>query len=691
MATGTNWATALSVDVNAVTSDDPGNDTAPIAITAASAQSVDNNTQINFNGNSSMAYSVELVYDTSGNESFWETESGNITWVLMLDSDFIEEMYWYSGDGNAHMGNYTATSAVNYTYTGNGAVYAGYLRVTSTHDAVQRYYVTILVLPSGTSGGGGVKNPDTFIEVTIGEPRTLDPAVAYDTASGEVLENVYEHLIWYDRASTVTLIPQLATTVPTVANGGISADGLNYTFTLREGIKFHYNDSAYTMDGYDVEFSLERVLTMNDAEGPVWMLAQVTYPGWPGPAVELDPALVNATVDVNATNPFEVTIHLISPYPGFLKVLSYTIGSVICQEAVEDHGGVVPVTQNTWMKRNEAGTGPYQLKAWAANQYVLMERFDDYWREPASIKYVMIKKVQDTGTRLMMLLAGDADTAYIPRAQKASVEGNPDLEITEGIATFNMDFNGFNLNISAGLDIGSVPADFFDDMNIRRAFIHSFDYETFLADIFMDTAIQPNGPIPLGMFAYSSEVPNYTQNLTLAAEFLNKTPYGVSGFDIVLYYNAGNDEREAACMLFKEGLQSLSVDGEINVNVMTLDWPTYLGALYGKQLPVFFLGWGPDYADPDDYVNPFLHSAGAFPYFLSIDNATLDQMIEDAAIELNETLRAEMYLNISWACFDNAYYLWTAQPTNFHVERAWLTGYYFNPMYSGFYFYAFSK
>jgi peptide/nickel transport system substrate-binding protein len=179
--------------------------------------------------------------------------------------------------------------------------------------------------------------------------------------------------------------------------------------------------------------------------------------------------------------------------------------------------------------------------------------------------------------------------------------------------------------------------------------------------------------------------------MTLAADFLNATPYGTSGFDIILYYNARNDEREAACFLFKEGLESLDVAGEINVGVQALDWPTYLDSLYGKALPVFFLGWGPDYADPDDYVNPFLHSDGVFPYFLSISNATLDDMIIDAAFELNETLRAEMYFNISMVSYDNAYYLWTAQPTNFHVERAWVDGYYFNPMYSQFYFYAMSK
>lgn len=674
-ATATNWDSPIQVEVLNPAVDEISNDTPPYVIVAASAQVVENNTLIEFDGASSGAY-----------------EEG----ATEPDAELIEEMAWYWGDGDMFIGNFSEASTANHTYTGDGDIYASYLEVTSVHGAKQRYYHTIAVLPVGQAGGTGVKNPDTFVMATIGEPETLDPALCYDSASGEVLQNVYETLIWYDRGSASEFVPMLATEIPTVENGGISPDGKNYTFHIREGVNFHVKDpqgNYYTVDGYDVEYSIERVLLINDPEGPVWMLAQVLYPDWPGPGELLDESLVDAAVTVNPEDPMEVTFHLVNPYPAFIPVLAYTIGSVVCKEYVEAHGGVVPLEKNEHMERNEAGTGPYKLVSWEANQYVLMERFDDYWREPAQLKYVIIKKVQDTGTRLMMLLSGDADCAYVPRQQRESVIGNPDLRIVEGLPTFDMGFYGFNQNISEGLDIGDIPADFFADMNVRNAFIHAFDYDTFLTDILAGTGIQPNGPIPLGMFGYTPEVPNYTYDLPLAAEYLNNTPYAETGFHIILYYNAGNDEREAACMLFETGLEALSnyIEGTIEVDVQALDWPTYLNALYGKQLPIFFLGWAPDYADPDDYVNPFLHSNGVFPYFLSIHNETLDALIEEAAMELNLTKRAELYAEISWACYYNAYYLWTSQTTNFHVERAWVTGYYFNPMYSGLYYYALGK
>jgi peptide/nickel transport system substrate-binding protein len=76
---------------------------------------------------------------------------------------------------------------------------------------------------------------------------------------------------------------------------------------------------------------------------------------------------------------------------------------------------------------------------------------------------------------------------------------------------------------------------------------------------------------------------------------------------------------------------------------------------------------------------------------MSISNATLDKMITDAAKELNETQRAQLYTDISQAVHDEALYVWVDQATNFHVERTWVQGYYFNPMYSGYYYYSFSK
>ncbi len=79
----------------------------------------------------------------------------------------------------------------------------------------------------------------TFTMATIGEPNFLDPAIDFEDAGAEVIQNVYQTLVWYDRESAINLVPVLATEVPSIENGLISANGMNCTFNLREDVVFH--------------------------------------------------------------------------------------------------------------------------------------------------------------------------------------------------------------------------------------------------------------------------------------------------------------------------------------------------------------------------------------------------------------------------------------------------------------------
>jgi peptide/nickel transport system substrate-binding protein len=106
---------------------------------------------------------------------------------------------------------------------------------------------------------------------------------------------------------------------------------------------------------------------------------------------------------------------------------------------------------------------------------------------------------------------------------------------------------------------------------------------------------------------------------------------------------------------------------------------------------MFFLGWLVDYPDPDDFAAPFCDQSGSFPVRLGITNQTLTDLVHQAAIELNSTLRVQLYSQISQSCYDNAYYLWTVQPVTFHVERTWVSGYTYNPAFAGQIFSYYSK
>ena len=120
------------------------------------------------------------------------------------------------------------------------------------------------------SKAAGAKNPDTFTELTAGEPETLDPALAYESAGGEVIQNVYEGLIQYDREKPSEFVPALAEAMPTV-----SEDGMVYTFKVRDGIKFHNGND---LTASDVAYTLHRGLLQGyEWVSPQWMIWEAFF------------------------------------------------------------------------------------------------------------------------------------------------------------------------------------------------------------------------------------------------------------------------------------------------------------------------------------------------------------------------------------------------------------------------------
>ncbi|NHV05723.1 MAG: hypothetical protein HA495_00105 [Thaumarchaeota archaeon] len=259
-------------------------------------------------------------------------------------------------------------------------------------------------------------------------------------------------------------------------------------------------------------------------------------------------------------------------------------------------------------------------------------------------------------------------------------------------------------SLSSGVhkvSVGSLSQSFwvikaiFADKRVREAFAYAFDYETYIKEVLKGGAIQPNGPVPQGMFGYDPTIPKYTYNLTKAKELLQAVAkdYGFSPdnpITIKLYYNTGNAAREKSCLLLASAINNLNVG--IKLEVVSLAWPQYLAMLRAKKLPIFFLGWAPDYIDPDDYLVPFLHSEkGTFPIRTSYKNPEVDRLVDLQSQELDEAKRFQIISQIQRLVYEDVPYLWTDQPVGIHFERTWLSGWYYNPAFAGNYYATISK
>lgn len=549
-------------------------------------------------------------------------------------------------------------------------------------------------------GGKAQYDPDVFRYGTIGgNHESLDPAVDYETVGGEILQNVYETLVFYNGASSSDLKPMLAAEMP-----WISEDGMIYNFTLRQGVMFSDNKTEMTAE--DVKYSFDRGLLLNDPHGPFWMYGAYLIPDYydygmasfdsAGNMVMTDESITQEMCDaaIWAKGKYEVQFNLTTPYAPFLSALAFNAGSIVSKAYVEEHGGLTKAGYDH-MASNTFGTGPYVLEEYKVDSYYKLVANEAYWRGVANIKTVMIEMIPDTNSRIMALKNGELDAAYVPRDQIGSVENVEGLMINKGNPTFNIDFLGLNLKINkTGLDpsLTNVPSDFFADRNVRLAFMHAFNYGLYINETMQGMAIQPNGAIPKGMFGYSDDVPKYNYDLAKAKEYLEtaETNWVEQGFKLEVFFNNGNTARETACMQIKAGLEALA-PGKITVTVTGLEWSKYLDYRKDGQMPAMFLGWAPDFADPDNYLQPFYHSAGTYASMIGYSNATLDAAIEAAAVELDPEVRAQMYEDLMYDMYEEALFAWTAQATNFFVGQDYIQGYYFNPMFSNLYYYDLDK
>ena len=297
------------------------------------------------------------------------------------------------------------------------------------------------------------KDPTSFVEVTAGDIDTLDPALAYDTASGEIIQNTYNTLIFYDGAEPSKFVPMLATEVPSQENGGISADGLTWTWKIRSGVTFHNGDP---MTPSDVAFSFQRGMLQGGASSPQLMI----YPAFFGVGIDdittlvkaddslvddrdslvkEDPALLKSTCEkVKAAVVADdaagtVTFHFAQPYLALMPQMAQTWMSVMDAKWVAENKGW-DGSCDTWQNfygmtsaedpftNIENGTGPFSLSHREANVENTLTAFDKYWAGAPALKTVSVKYIPEWGTRFSMLQTGDADVVYVPVENRSQAD-----------------------------------------------------------------------------------------------------------------------------------------------------------------------------------------------------------------------------------------------------------------------------
>ena len=601
------------------------------------------------------------------------------------------------------------------------------------------------------------KNPDTYMVITgAGEPETMDPAWTYETAGSAIENNIYEGMVWFEKDRTDAFVPILAT------DWAVNDVGDVWTFNIREGVTFH---KGGTLEPHDVAYSMQRALLQDRIDGPHWMTLEAFFGLYAIEDLALEISGAEAFADVSEADLVAtcemvkeavvaddeagtVTYNLNLATPWFLSMMANSfMGATLDMEWMVENGAWDgdcatwvqyhdPAAEDTILFNEANGTGPYMLETWIPGEDIVLVANEDYWRtEPiwdggpsgvASIKRVVIKNINEWGTRLAMFEAGDADYIYAPPQFRPQIEpyyqtvcsadGNceeinpsgyiqawrdlPSVSMTPAQMNWQISTEGGNPFVGSGeLDGNGIPAEFFQDIHVRKAFNYCFDFDAMITDALNGEGIQSQGPIIAGMMGYlEGEDPLYSYDLAKCEEEFKLAFDGDvwdSGFYMQLAYNTGNDTRRLAAEILKAGVETVNPD--FSISVVGMPWPVLLSSRRAGKLPIYVGGWLEDFHDPHNWVHPFLHSQGAYGRIVSMPEekaAEFDALIEEAAAYTTVEERRPVYEQIQLKAQEDAVNIWLYQGVGRTHLQSWIKGFYYNPAYSSAnhsYVYALSK
>jgi peptide/nickel transport system substrate-binding protein len=548
------------------------------------------------------------------------------------------------------------------------------------------------------------------------EAVTLDPVNAYDSASGLQMIQIYEGLLQYAPSSISDFEPCLATVVPSFDNGLVTTgtdengDFTLVTFPIRQGVTFHNGD---VLNPYDVEYTFERGMVCDPAGGPQWMAFNAFFGvdfnsiGDVVAAYGQDVAkqMIQNAVTVDGMN---VTFKLYGPFGLFYKPLmnNYTYwGFIVDKDYCIENGnwpgtwdielgvdykmGPEGAASPTYNIPN--GTGPYMLEEWIPVQELTLKKYDNYWGgwEGKHVDYMITYNISEWSTRRTMFENGDLDICNVPRQYMEQMQGFPGIRSVYNFAVAGnsgimmlKQANPQSPYIHSGqLDGEGVPADFFDDIDVRKAFCYSFDAQAYADQIYLGEAIPSYSQLPIvfGDAVYKTYV--YGLDLEKAEEHFRKAYDGQlwdTGFKLTLAYNIGNDMRRASLEILEQTIES--INPKFDIEVVGLEWASFLPAFQSAQIPLYRSGWGADYIHPYNFIQPYYHSQGNFMQPQGFGDPAIDAKIAQLAATADTDELNQLCWDVQKWALDGAYTIPMVDPTGRYWERTWVNGVQFHAM-----------
>lgn len=454
-----------------------------------------------------------------------------------------------------------------------------------------------------------VKTGGTAIVHMNSEQRTLNPALRASTGVYNISGKIVEPLI--DK-SYDGYVPVLAT------EWSGSEDGLSITVKLREGVKWH--------DGVD--------FTCDD-------VAFTAIEMWKK-LLNYSSALQANLESVDCPDPHTAVFNYSKPMPLDLFLA-----------AMPDLGHPMPkhLYEGTDILKNElntapVGTGPFKFVEYERGQYVMAAKNEDYWREGyPHLDRIVWRFIKDKSAASAALEAGEVHESGFIGVSMADIERLSEDD------RFTVGTTGYENNVAHSTVEFNHRNPILADVQVRRAIYHGLDIDYAIDTIMRGFAKPGRGPIPTaGAANYTDDVPTYPYDPELAKKMLDEAgyPVGDDGFRFKLKHRPApwGEYTQLWGEYFAQAMKEIDIDVELQTN----DAPGFLNGVYRDYDFDTANGWHQFRSDPAVSTMVWLRSGqpAGTPWTNQFgwQNDEIDQMIDDAASELDPAKRAEMYHEI---------------------------------------------
>lgn len=501
--------------------------------------------------------------------------------------------------------------------------------------------VAAVVILAGLGAYHTTKPPASSVVTyaTASEMVTLDPSTEFSN-SILILPNVYESLTRFN-PTTQRAEPLLATSWTS------TPDGMNWTFTLRQGVKFH-DGTAFNASA--VKFSIERTMRMGQGAAFIWLPV--------------------SRIEVVS----EFQVQFVLNHAALLDwIASAGYGAWMFSPRTP---GTTDGERATWFEAgHDSGTGPYTIDT---TQYTktraVLTRFSGHWgdRRAGQFDFAVVRVIANPATRESAVRSGEVDIAM-----DVPVQDLPQLQTDRALRVF---LGPSYRTMYALFNTEQGPT---HSLTVRRALAHAIPYDDVVTAAVGGIGTQSIGFAPTGMWGHDPTLPKYTFNLTLADQLLDQAGYPNGGFTLRLTYTLGDLFEQKFAELYKERLATLGITLDIRALPWGQQWAEAQAGPGGAQ-DVFVFYWWPTYITPYDFLwNMFHTESYAFFNLGYYTNTAFDATIDRAA-NLEATDRAaslQLYREAQVTLYNDVPGLGVVDLQNLYLYRADLKGFTDNPAY----------